>query len=157
MKGQARGSLFPSQQRWNDKMQHCSAQQSRAVQGCLHMWQGKAKQPSKSQKASSHVWPSSRGRCTDLMTAGLLCWYSLAAEVTCSSPSPSQGIRLTMEPVCHKEGAFLIIGPGLRAICMHNEGPLEAISLVAGGVIMPQIASRLLVHLDIRFSLFFVS
>lgn len=52
-----------------------------------------------------------------------------------------------MEPICHKECAILILLPGLRAVSMHNEGPLQPISLVASREIVPQVAASSFTHL----------
>ena len=59
----------------------------------------------------------------------------------------SAAVGLTVKPVCQKQCAFLIICPGLRALGMHYEGPLQPISFVAARVIMPQVAACRLVHL----------
>ena len=66
---------------------------------------------------------------------------------TAAAAAEAATARLTMEPVCHKECAFLIILPGLRAFSMHNEGSLKPISLVASCVIMPQVAAGSFIHL----------
>jgi len=42
-----------------------------------------------------------------------------------------QGRGLTVKPVRQKQCAFLVICPGLRALGMHYEGPLQPISSVA--------------------------